>query len=52
MVDGGDAVLHGVSVGGQVGPQDGVVGHVHEGHHGVPAFIVVPHLRQKVTSTH
>ena len=49
MVDGGDAVLHGVGRGGQEGPEDGVVGHVHEGRHGVPALVVVPHLMRAGT---
>lgn len=46
MVDGCDAVLHGVNVTRQVGPQNGIVGHIHEGHHGMPALVVVPHLQK------
>lgn len=45
MVDGGDPVLVQVGALGQVGAEDGVVGHVHEGNHGVPALVVVPHLQ-------
>lgn len=44
MVDGSDSKLHGFGARGQEGSQDGVIGHVHEGHHGVPAFVIVPHL--------
>lgn len=47
MVDGGDAELDRLGGRRQEGPQDGVVGHVHEGHHGVPAFVVVPHLTEE-----
>lgn len=45
VVDGGDPVLVQVGAFGQVGAEDGVVGHVHEGNHGVPALVVVPHLQ-------
>ena len=51
VVDGGDAVLHRVGGGRQEGPEDGVVGHVHEGRHGVPALVVVPHLTRAKTGT-
>lgn len=44
VVDGRDSILIQVSSFGQVGAQDGVVGHVHEGHHSMPSLIVVPHL--------
>lgn len=44
MVDGSDSKLYGIGARGQEGSQDGVIGHVHEGHHGVPAFVIVPHL--------
>lgn len=44
MVNGSDSKLHGFGARGQEGSQDGVIGHVHEGHHGVPAFVIVPHL--------
>lgn len=47
VVDGRDAELHGFGVWREEGPQDGVVGHVHEGHDGVPAFVVVPDLREE-----
>lgn len=45
VVDGSDSVFSQVGTFGQVGPEDGVVGHVHEGNHGVPALVVVPHLQ-------
>ena len=48
VVDGGDAVMIQGGVSGQRGPQDGVVGHIHEGDHGVPALVVVPHLQSGV----
>lgn len=44
MVDGRDAELNGFGRRREEGTQDGVIGDVHEGHHGVPAFVVVPHL--------
>lgn len=47
MVDGGDSVFVQVGTFGQVRPEDGVVGHVHEGNHGVPALVVVPHLQSQ-----
>lgn len=47
MVDDGDAKLNRFGGRRQEGPQDGVIGHIHEGHHGVPAFVVVPHLTEK-----
>lgn len=49
MVDGGDAKLLGSVGGRKESPQDGVVGHVHVGHHGVPAFVVVPDLRRQTS---
>lgn len=45
VVDGGDSVFIQVGTFGQVCPEDAVVGHVHEGNHGVPALVVVPHLQ-------
>lgn len=45
VVDGSDPVLVQVGAFGQVGAENGVVGHVHEGNHGVPALVVVPHLQ-------
>lgn len=47
VVDGGDAELCGFGVRGEEGAQDGVVGHVHEGHHGVPAFVIIPDLTEE-----
>lgn len=44
MVDSSDSKLYGFGVRGQKGSQDGIIGHVHERHHGVPAFVIVPHL--------
>lgn len=44
MVDGSDSIFVQVSSFGQVCTEDGVVGHVHERDHGMPALIVVPHL--------
>ena len=46
VVDSGDAVYIQAGIFGQVGSEDGVVGHVHEGHHGMPALVVVPHLQK------
>lgn len=47
MVDCGDAKLNGLGTSREERPQDGVVGDVHESHHGMPAFVVVPHLPGK-----
>ena len=47
MVVGGDAGPPPLSTRGQAGPQQPVVHHVHKGHHGVPALVVVPHLEKK-----
>lgn len=44
MVYRSDAVFSQVGTFGEVCTQDGVISHIHEGHHGVPALIVVPHL--------
>lgn len=44
VIDGCDAELRRISVKRQVGSQDGVVRYVHEGHHGMPSFIIKPHL--------
>ncbi len=44
MVDGSDAKLNRFGGRRQEGSQDGVIGYIHEGHHGVPAFVVVPNL--------
>ena len=44
VVDSSDPILIQVGASGQVCPEDGVVGHVHERHHGMPALVVVPHL--------
>lgn len=49
MIDGSDSKLHGVGVWRQEGSEDGVIGHIHEGHHGVPAFVIVPHLAMECT---
>ena len=49
VVDGRDPVLIQGGGAGQRRPQDGVVGHVHEGDHGVPALVVVPHLMRAGT---
>lgn len=49
MVDGSDSKLGGFGMRGQEGSQDGVIGHVQEGHHGVPAFVIVPHLTMEGT---
>lgn len=48
MVNGGDAKLLGSVTGRKESPQDGIVGHVHVGHHGVPAFVVIPDLRSQI----
>lgn len=47
MVNGGDSVFVQIGTFGQVCPQNAVVGHVHEGNHGVPALVVVPHLQSE-----
>lgn len=49
VVDGSDSKLCSFGAWRQEGSQDGVIGHVHEGHHGVPAFVVVPHLSRERT---
>lgn len=49
VIDGSDSKLHGFGVWRQEGSQDGVIGHIHEGHHGVPAFVIVPHLTMERT---
>lgn len=46
MVDGGDAVLDGFGGRRQEAPQNGVIGHIHEGNHGVPALVIIPHLTE------
>lgn len=51
MVDHTDSVLNQVGASGQVCAQDGIVSNVHEGHHGVPALVIVPHLHQWWTVT-
>lgn len=48
VVDGGDPVFVQVSSFGQVCTEDGVVGHVHERHHGMPALVVVPYLYKDI----
>lgn len=45
VVEGHDAVVVGVRPWRQVGSQDGVVHHVHEGRDAVPALVVEPDLR-------
>lgn len=49
MIDSSDSKLHGFGVWRQEGSEDGVIGHIHEGHHGVPAFVIVPHLTMEHT---
>lgn len=44
MVDGRDSIFVQFRSFGQVRTEDGVVGHVHEGNHGMPSLVVVPHL--------
>lgn len=44
MIDGSDSVFVQVSSFGQVCTEDGVVGHIHERNHCMPALIVVPYL--------
>lgn len=44
MVDDGDSKFIQVGSFGQVCAKDGVIGDIHERHHGVPALVVVPHL--------
>lgn len=46
VVNGSDSVFIQDSSFGQVGAEDGVVGHIHERHHSMPALIVVPHLQR------
>ena len=52
MVDGSDPILGQIGSSGQVCTQDGVVGHVHERHHGMPALIIIPHLGQELNDEH
>lgn len=47
MVDGSDAKRGRVGGPGQEGPQNGVISHIHEGHHGMPAFVIIPYLTKK-----
>ena len=46
MVGDSDAILSLVGTARQVGSQDAIISHIHEGHHGMPAFVVEPHLQQ------
>lgn len=54
VIDGGDPILDRFGERREEGSQNGVIGHIHEGHHGVPAFVIIPHLTKdwRGNSTH
>lgn len=51
MVDHSDSIFSQVGTFRQVCTKNGIISHIHERHHGMPALIVVPHLWKCCTVT-